>query len=486
MSSVAAKGLWRLLPRLDVCRLLLAISVISSDVCGFLPSNGAGGELHWNYQDQTAWSNIPGSTCGGDAAQQSPVDLLTAQAEPGLNAPVEIETFDNGAWELPPVLGVNASWTMANVTLKAGGGTWHVTLAEWYSVNTRLRYFNQEFYLEGWSYHSPSEMAVDGKHADMEVQYLHRSKDGQSTLILSVLLQVGLVEGGNHFMSQFWTQVPADPSSPEKSMYIYGPYSAQARDVLPADRSFFVVNGSLTEPPCTVGVIRVVFKERVLISYEQRDRYRGSLSFQSGWLNNDAVQPDGVTLSWDATLGTNNRQLQPLKSQVKFVQMQYTAPPSTLNMNDMKASHLWVWVVAVCLSVVLLIGLCTTCVVCFGALGGSPADRKTQKGHRAGTSAGRRRQEEAVQDAEMVPLTSKTLSDMPSERSWAPQAPSQQEQQVQHQQWQQHQQQLRQQQQLQQPQQFQAQPHAGAPGRQQPHMQQVQPQRTLQQFGVVR
>jgi len=285
-------------------------------------ANGA----FWSYGAQAAWQSIPGSLCGEDTSQQSPVDIETSAASPGLNASVELETFENGAWRLPPVLGLNASWAMANVSLSAVQGTWRVKLTDWYKLNTRLMYFEQEFFLEGWSYHSPSEFSVDGTYADMEVQYLHRSRDGQKTLILSVLMQVGLVEGGNHFMSQFWKQVPVDPQAPEKFQYIFSPYSAQAQDALPEDKSFFVLNGSLTEPPCTEGVMRVVFKERVLISYDQRDSYRDSLSLQSGWLKTGATQPAGVTLAWDASIGTNTRDLQPLKSQFMLVKMEYSTP----------------------------------------------------------------------------------------------------------------------------------------------------------------
>jgi hypothetical protein len=245
----------------------------------------------------------------------------------------------------------------------------------------------------------------------MEVQYLHRSSTTGRVLVLSVLLQVGLVAGGNNFMSQFWDSMPQVSDTLQQHKYIFGPYSRQAKDALPEDKTFFVINGSLSTPPCSTGVIWIVFKERALISYGQRDQFRKSLaSAQGNVLRYNALTPKGVTIPWDTTIGTNNRDLQRVDSQFMLVQMaprpvepSPTKAPLVDTPQESAESHGFVWVTTSALSSIVLCGLCISVVMYCGRMG----DMNSPRRHNPCLKPRSRGQELEIErvNSEALPLT---------------------------------------------------------------------------------
>jgi len=335
-----------------------------------------GGEA-WTYANQDSWAD-QWPTCGV-LGQQAPFDVRTDKADP--KAPAggwPLESVASGVHSLGPLVW-NSTWPMANVSLAAGGGTWTVTLTPDYTKTTRISFFGIDYYLQGVHYHSPSEMWVDGQGFDMEAQFLHRSKDGR-TLLLSVLLQVGLVEP-NKFMSQFFDDIPAVGAAPVHK-YIYGPYSDAVSDALPEDRTFFAFNATNTEPPCTLA-IWVVLKQPVMISYSQRDRFRQVLNeTQAGSLRFDDSTPKGVIMPWaingDVRIGMNNRKIQNYAIEAALVEMsaklQSTPAPSA------EESHVWVWLIAFVLALVLVGGVCiTVALMCMGSPTGETRKKRAEQ-----------------------------------------------------------------------------------------------------------
>lgn len=269
-----------------------------------------------------------------------------------------MEVFPDGSRKMGP-LTWNSRWPMANVSVFAGDGTWHVTLEPAYRQSTKISWFGEDFFLESWHYHSPSEMTIDGRGFDMEAQYLHRSAKGKA-LVMSVLFEVRLEPGGNAFLAQFWDDVP-NPIAPPEHKYIFGPYSQGTTDALPEDRSFFAFNGSLSSPPCSVGVWWIVFQRPLSMNITQRDRFRQIIDqTQRAYLRYDAAYDPatgGQIRPWDSSLGMNNR-LSQGELQSSQVVLGAMLAPSTTTTTPVPASptldpHLWVWLVAAALVLVL-------------------------------------------------------------------------------------------------------------------------------------
>merc|ERR1712194_313839 len=114
----------------------------------------------------------------------------------------------------------------------------------------------------------------------MGVQHVlqHGSGSNKSFMVVSVLLQVGLVPDNPDF-AEVWDEFPAYTPNVQESVtkFITNPFYG----AFPRDKSFFAFPGSLTQPPYTNGTVSIVFQSPVLISRQQRDMYRKHLNATS-------------------------------------------------------------------------------------------------------------------------------------------------------------------------------------------------------------
>jgi carbonic anhydrase len=113
-------------------------------------------------------------------------------------------------------------------------------------------------------FHHPSEHAIKGKLADMEVDLVHRGDGGKIAIVAVRLNQ----DAGfpNAFLSTLWAHLPTKPGATAKVTDM-----VSAGGLLPADRGYWTYEGSEMEPPCTEGVRWLVFQEDLSIS---RDQFR--------------------------------------------------------------------------------------------------------------------------------------------------------------------------------------------------------------------
>lgn len=111
----------------------------------------------------------------------------------------------------------------------------------------------KNYTLESLSFHVPGEHMVNGEFYMLEIEMLHRDKDG-NRLFVSVFGQEG---AANPTLGAI-LQNPAltfDPSG-----------------LLPAQRGYYAYRGSLTYPPCTEGVEWRVLKTPITISPQQLEK----------------------------------------------------------------------------------------------------------------------------------------------------------------------------------------------------------------------
>jgi carbonic anhydrase len=130
--------------------------------------------------------------------------------------------------------------------------------------NEWLKVGKKPYFLSELHFRQPGENAVNGKRPRMSVQLVHL--DPEST---EVIVEVPVVAGKeNRAMKALLEHVPA----PGKESKVPG-VRIDARDFLPADRSFYRVPGSLTIPICNEGATWYVMKNAIEFSPAQIAAY---------------------------------------------------------------------------------------------------------------------------------------------------------------------------------------------------------------------
>jgi carbonic anhydrase len=126
-----------------------------------------------------------------------------------------------------------------------------------------ITYRGGEYPLLQFHFHTPSEHAFDGEYAIGEIHFVHSDPEGR-TVVMGVLV----VE----------SETPLSHDGTSDVMDL--------RDLLPRSTVHYAYDGSLTTPPFTEGVDWIVLKERLPVSLEQLDRFRGRYG-----TNNRPIQP---------------------------------------------------------------------------------------------------------------------------------------------------------------------------------------------------
>jgi carbonic anhydrase len=197
----------------------------------------------WSYYGKTGplvWGRLdPAYQACSKGHEQSPLDIRGAHLNKAL-MPIEFHYIAG------PVTLVNTGHT---VEARVDPGS--------YIVAGGVRYELIQF-----DFHHPSEEAVRGKVTDMDVQLLHRGKDG-SLAVVTVRLRE---EAGNPnaVLAMLWPHLPKTAGATEKITEM-----VSAGGLLPADRGYWTFMGSLTAPPCTEGVRWFVFEQELSLSRDQ-------------------------------------------------------------------------------------------------------------------------------------------------------------------------------------------------------------------------
>jgi len=194
----------------------------------------------WDYAGDGGperWSKLkPENALCASGLRQSPIDIRDAikvQLEPVKfdYRPSGFSVIDNGRT------------VQVNV---AAGNTIEIT-----GKRYELVYFD---------FHRPSEERVDGRGFDMAVHMVHKDMEGRLA-VLAVMLTRGAAQP---VVQTVWNNLPL-----ERDQQLAATSPIDPAKLLPDDPRYITYMGSLTQPPCTEGVLWIVMKTPVQISAEQ-------------------------------------------------------------------------------------------------------------------------------------------------------------------------------------------------------------------------
>jgi carbonic anhydrase len=194
----------------------------------------------WSYEGESGpanWSkiNVDWAKCG-TGSRQSPIDLRD-----GIKVNLEQISFD---YHPSSFSEVNNGHT---IQVTVGGGNF-ITVG------------NTVYELQGFHFHRPSEEKINGKGTEMVIHLVHKSAEGKIAII-AVLLERGQP---HRLMQTIWDNLPLEKLETVSPSIVIDP-----ADALPERREYFTYMGSLTEPPCTEGVLWMVFKQPMQASPAQ-------------------------------------------------------------------------------------------------------------------------------------------------------------------------------------------------------------------------
>lgn len=229
---------------------------------------------HWDYGTErgpSVWGTLDSTyaLCASGRAQ-SPIDLVgvtPATAGPALSSTYRVTP----ARTVHPEHKADLVNTGHSIQVSAPG------------VDT-LTVGDETYVLVQFHFHSPSEHRIAGESFPLEMHLVHQSADGRLAVV-GVLIREG---ARNQAFEPVWSRLPGI-----KGESAHDSVMVDVDDLLPADRTMYRYEGSLTTPPCSEGVKWFVLATPVELSAAQIAAFRAVLSG-----NSRPVQPlNGRTLT---------------------------------------------------------------------------------------------------------------------------------------------------------------------------------------------
>lgn len=195
---------------------------------------------HWSYDGDSGpanWSkiNVDWAKCG-NGSRQSPIDIRD-----GMKVELEQISFDYH----PSSFNVVDNGHTVQVGVSGGN---YITVQ------------NRMFELQQFHFHRPSEERINGKAFEMVVHLVHRDAEGRLA-VLALLLERGAPQAT---IQTVWNNLPLEKFETMQPTILLDP-----AEMLPARRDYYTYMGSMTEPPCSEGVLWLVMKQPVQASPAQ-------------------------------------------------------------------------------------------------------------------------------------------------------------------------------------------------------------------------
>lgn len=197
----------------------------------------------WSYQGESgpqAWGLLhPAFATCGTGQQQSPVHITAQDTVAGPAEPLQPGQQAFGGTVVHTGRGIELEVDPPG-TLALRGQPWQLVRVQ---------------------FHHPAEERMHFKGFPMATDLHYRSAQGQHAVI-SVPMQLG---AANPFIDRVWTHMPLAAHDRVRLPAA----SLQLHDLLPPDLRYFMYLGSLTAPPCTEGVLRLVLQQPATVSQAQ-------------------------------------------------------------------------------------------------------------------------------------------------------------------------------------------------------------------------
>ncbi|MBE9504009.1 MAG: carbonic anhydrase family protein [Proteobacteria bacterium] len=226
---------------------MIAISslLISTSAMASSDKHDKGHSAHWSYDGSTGpshWGDLKKEYAAcKEGKSQSPIDI-TGAVKADLQA-IELNYSDSTLKVLNNGHAIQVNY---------GEGS--------YAVIGGKRYDLLQFH-----FHGPSENTIDGKGYPLEAHLVHKSEDGELAVI-GVVFKEGKK---NSLIQKIWDYIP---NKAGHEMTYLG-LNVNAKDLLPADKTYYHFSGSLTTPPCSEGVSWNVMTTPIEVSSQQMRRF---------------------------------------------------------------------------------------------------------------------------------------------------------------------------------------------------------------------
>jgi carbonic anhydrase len=198
--------------------------------------------VHWGYEGAEGpehWGELsPDYALCSTGTEQTPIDVpstaLVNPADITFNyQPADLVIANNGHT-------VQVDYSQGSSSIEVGGKTYN---------------------LLQFHFHTPSEHTVDSQPTDLELHLVHQSADKQLAVV-GVMLKQG---SENPAYAPVFSNLPAQKSDPAPVSGV----TVNANDLLPAERTYYRYNGSLTTPSCSEGVQWLLMNTPVELSEAQ-------------------------------------------------------------------------------------------------------------------------------------------------------------------------------------------------------------------------
>ncbi|HIE95552.1 MAG: carbonic anhydrase family protein [Fuerstiella sp.] len=208
-------------------------------------------EAEWSYAGKHGpdfWGTLsPSYHLATDGQKQSPIDIRT-----------DDEVVDE---DLPPLMFLYRTEQLSVVN------NGH-TIQHNEQPGSFLQVGDKVYTLEQFHAHVPSEHTINGKHADMEIHFVHKSPKGQ-VAVVAVLANADTEKSISLPVHMRLPQIGDAAVEPNRSR--------NPTDFIPKDHHYFTYSGSFTTPPCTEGVRWIVMTSPIQIAPSTLAHFRQTL-----------------------------------------------------------------------------------------------------------------------------------------------------------------------------------------------------------------
>ena len=211
--------------------------------------------VSFDYDNQTAWGDIPGSVCT-TGTEQSPIDIQTSQLKEN-DATIDLMF---GGWNLARE-GMFANEGGHTVQFTPNGDEPNAT-----TVNHQGTYVVQQVHMH-WGENNlvGSEHRIDGQQTALEIHFVHRRTSGpddarNAFAVVAIMAVAGAEDAVDNVWSDLNVLEVQEYEAEAEAMLRYA-------DLLPAagDLSYYHYEGSLTTPLCSEVVQWFVLKEPITV-----------------------------------------------------------------------------------------------------------------------------------------------------------------------------------------------------------------------------